>query len=145
MDLMYLPDAFTFHVIRSPAYDAREYLDAAWEEEEERLRRQRRNSGGSSKGKKGKSPPCTKSAPTEVTRSGGQHKKSSGGRDACPMCKERKRRTLATYIRTKSRQDSECTIEEEEEGEEECGATKGVVTCHQEEVLECPASREVCA
>jgi hypothetical protein len=33
----------------------------------------------------------------------------------CPMCKANQRRRLANYIRSKSRQNSECAIEEEEE------------------------------
>jgi hypothetical protein len=41
-----------------------------------------------------------------------------GGSGGCPLCKERQRRRLASYIRTKSRQDSECAIEEEEETEQ---------------------------
>ncbi|XP_071450522.1 uncharacterized protein [Hetaerina americana] len=119
MDLMYLPDAFTFHVIRSPAYDARDYLDAAWEEEEERKRR--RQKGGQQKDKGGV---ASANATEMANRSGHQKKSPSAGKDACPMCKERRRRTLATYIRTKSRQDSERTIEEEEEGPEEACGTK---------------------
>ncbi|KAF4526075.1 hypothetical protein B566_EDAN007568 [Ephemera danica] len=45
-----------------------------------------------------------------------QEKRGNHG-GSCPLCKERQRRRLATYIRSKSRQDSECTIEEEEEEE----------------------------
>ncbi|XP_065338802.1 uncharacterized protein LOC135938796 [Cloeon dipterum] len=41
----------------------------------------------------------------------------SGDHKNCPMCKANQRRRLNNYIRSKSRQDSESTIEEEDEEE----------------------------
>ncbi|XP_059471779.1 uncharacterized protein LOC132194491 [Neocloeon triangulifer] len=50
-----------------------------------------------------------------------RHRQSSGSKDHkdCPMCKANRRRQLNNYIRSKSRQDSESTIEEEEEEPQE--------------------------
>ncbi|XP_067001520.1 uncharacterized protein fok [Anabrus simplex] len=49
-----------------------------------------------------------------------------GGKDSCPICQERQRRPLATYIRSKSRQDrkEDSSIKEEFEGAEERDSTE---------------------
>ncbi|XP_011156539.1 uncharacterized protein LOC105193694 [Solenopsis invicta] len=91
MDLVYIPEVFTYGYSRNPQY--RDY--------EQPWNRDYFKCGTSSK------------KPT-----GNQRSMQSQFKENCHLCKEMKRRNLAVYIRSKSRSDS-CHegIEEEEEND----------------------------
>lgn len=90
MDLIYIPEAMTCGFIRAPQY--RDY-EQPWNKDYF-------NYGKSSRVQSQRFP---------------QHHEQRGSKENCRLCKENKRRSLAAYIRGKSRRDSCQEIHEEEE------------------------------
>ncbi|XP_014468890.1 PREDICTED: uncharacterized protein LOC106741406 [Dinoponera quadriceps] len=94
MDLVYMPEVFIYGSFRSPQY--RDY-ELSWNKEYLHNRK-------SSQTQWQRYP---SEQPEQVTK------------ETCHLCRETKRRSLAAYIRSKSRSDSNNGIHEEEEEEEE--------------------------
>lgn len=98
MDMVfnYLPDVFSYNSLRHYNYENSGFNESANKD----LNRAR---SGQNKTKKSTRDPCKET------------------KDSCPICQERQRRPLATYIRSKSRQDRKedtSILEEESENEE---------------------------
>ncbi|XP_069697569.1 uncharacterized protein [Periplaneta americana] len=98
MDMVfnYLPDVFSYNSLRHNNYE-NSWLNESANKDTNRAR------SGYNKPKKSPREPCKDT------------------KDSCPICQERQRRPLATYIRSKSRQDRKednSILEEECEDEE---------------------------
>ncbi|XP_017882200.1 uncharacterized protein LOC108626182 [Ceratina calcarata] len=100
MDLIYVPEAMTCGFIRGPQY--RDY-EQPWNKDYF-------NYG--------------KSTRVQSQRLSQHHEQKGLSKDNCLLCKENKRRSLAAYIRQKSRRDSCQEIHEEEEEEHDTPSTK---------------------
>ncbi|GLH01287.1 uncharacterized protein GBIM_07461 [Gryllus bimaculatus] len=114
MDLVFnaLPDVFTYQSLRHASYDAPWLNDT--------------------NANKGRRAPVQQQQQQRRPSNGGNRVGGRAGRDSCdncPLCQEKQRRPLATYIRSKSRQDrrEDASIQEEDEEaeaqEEEAGAS----------------------
>ncbi|XP_011154460.1 uncharacterized protein LOC105192195 [Harpegnathos saltator] len=97
MDLVYMPEVFIYGSFRSPQY--RDY-ELSWNKEYLHNR---------------------KSSQTQWQRYPTEQSEQVT-KETCHLCRETKRRSLAAYIRSKSRSDSNQGIHEEEEEEEAAAA-----------------------